>query len=622
MVNNLDRELAEILRGPMELKVAEASQNRNMQLRDYQQECLAKIGSAYAGGVTRQLIALPTGTGKTVIFSQVPSLFPGKRMLVIAHREELLEQAAEKIEWANPNLHIEIEQANRVASGHADVVVGSIQSLSGRYGKDRLERLNPDSFSTVIIDEAHHALAMTYLEFLARFGKAPDLSDISSKASGKALNRILSERCAGFTPDPAGPLLVGFTATPHRTDGVGLHYVFDEIPFSRTIKEMMTAPLPGPWLCPIKGYRFESGLSLKGVKTSHGDYQARSLSEVVNNEERNIAAVKAYMALASGRQAICFCVDVAHTKAMQEQFASYGVLAACIVGADDSEDRRKTVADFKAGRIEVLVNCMVLTEGFDHAATACIIMARPTKSQLLYTQMLGRGTRLAPPDKDNLMVIDLADTDAVGVASVNTLFGLPPGLETKKGVVETQEEFDLIIEEQQVDPGMVDGAQTIEEVRAMACEYNPLGIPRIPDYIRHTMTWAKTAFGYVLTVNKDVSVGIVLDLLEHAQVQIKRRDPLHRTPTRVEMYGSAYTTVSAAIEAVEHMVEDHYPDECGFLYKNAAWRIRGQNEPATDKQLQYLKSLKVMCPEGLTKSDAGELITKAVAERNFKKGKE
>lgn len=598
--------------------MARAIPTTNLQLRDYQQECLVKIQDAYQSGIVRQLVALPTGTGKTVIFSQIPHLFPEKRMLVIAHREELLEQAAEKISWANPNIGVEIEQASRTASRNADVVVGSIQSLTGRYGKARLEKLEPDSFGVIVIDEAHHALALTYLQLLARFGKAPDLSDLTDgQVSGNRLNRILHQRCAGFVPDTTS-LLVGFTATPHRTDGIGLHYVFDTIPFSRTIKEMMTAPHPGPWLCDIKGYMFESGLSLKNVKMRRGDYRAGDLSEAVNIEERNIAAVKAYVALASGRQAICFCVDVAHSRAMLEQFQNYGVSAACILGEDDTEERRQTVANYKAGKIDVLVNCMVLTEGFDHAATSCLIMARPTKSQLLYTQMLGRGTRICP-GKSHLLVIDLADTDAVGVASVNTLFGLPPKMETKmKGVVKTEEEFEEIIEDQQIDPGMMDGAQTIDEVRQLAKQYNPLGIPRLPSGLKHNLSWSKTAFGLVLTVNKETTIGVVVDLLEHAQVQIKRHVAGDPRPSRTEVYPEEYNSLEQAVEAVERMVYELWPQDVILLEKNAPWRIRAQGEPATQSQLDYLGWMRVEHPEGLTKADASLLISKAIADRNFK----
>jgi len=620
MTDKLQRELSEILRGPISLPPViqdPPMENSSLQLRDYQQECLQKIKESCDAGVSRQLIALPTGTGKTVIFSQIPQLFPGKKMLVLAHREELLEQAAEKIEWANPGIRVEVEKAERMASAYADVVVGSVQSLTGKYGKERLERLHPDSISTVVIDEAHHSLALTYLELLARFGKAPDLSDLEGKASSNKLNKVLNERCGSFVPNP-NTLLVGFTATPHRTDGIGLHYVFEEIPFSRTIKEMMSAPAPGPWLCDIRGYRFESGLSLKGVKTQMGDYKTGELSRAVNLDERNIAAVKAYIALASGRQAICFCVDVEHSRAMLEQFTNYGVAAACIVGEDSPEDRHKAVANFKSCRSEVLTNCNVLTEGFDHAPTSCIIMARPTKSQLLYTQMLGRGTRISAGKKD-LLVIDLADTDAVGVASVNTLFGLPPKMETKqKGVIETQDEFELIVEEQQLDPGMMDGAQTIDEVKQLAKQYNPLGIPSMPAYIKHRMPWSKTAFGFVLPVNQEMTVGIVMDLLDHAQVQIKKRDRQHRSSTRVEDGGN-FDTASKAIEHVENMVSDRFPDDAALLDVNAGWRQRAKHEPPSDKQWNMLKWLNVKHPQDISKADASALISNALAGRNFKK---
>jgi len=587
----------------------------NIQLRDYQCEAITRIREGRANGITRQLVALPTGTGKTVIFSMLPVVFGGERMLVIAHREELLEQAAEKIGWANPLLKIDIEMAHRTASGHADVVVGSIQSLSGPHGRERLERLSPDSFGLLVVDEVHHALARTYLELLARFGKAPDLSDLEGKASSAALHRALDARYQKFTPDPKS-LFVGFTATPHRTDGIGLQYIMDEIVFSRTIREMMSAPAPGPWLSPIRGYKFDTGVDLTKVKSRMGDYQTGELSSAVNNDDRNIAAVKAYVALASGRQSICFCVDVAHCLAMLDQFTDFGVSAACVLGDTDSEERQQTIAAFKAGRIEVLVNCMVLTEGFDHDKTSCIIMARPTKSQLLYTQMLGRGTRLADGKKD-LMVIDLVDFDTskVGVANVNTLFGLPPKMATKDGLREAQDEFELIVDELGIDPGMLDGAQSLAEVRQMAREYNPLGIPMMPSYLRHRLAWARTSYGCALMVNKDVTIGIVVDMLDHAQIQIRRREPGTIAPPRTEIH-KTHDTLEQAVWAAEQMVYEDYPTDAYLIDKNAGWRKRGDS--ASEAQKGFMDKLCVEYEPGISKADAATKITHKLA--NSKRG--
>ena len=218
-----------------------------IQLRDYQQECLDEILAGAARGVKRMLVALPTGTGKTVIFSQLPRVLPGK-MLVIAHREELLDQAAEKIEWGNPKLTVDIEQANRHASPLAQVVVASIQTLA--VSPNRLDALGPDTFRSVVVDEAHHVVAHSYLRVLASLGLAPDVTGLTrGELSRQNVSHQVRRLFQDFRPSPDAPLLLGFTATPNRTDGRGLEFVLDEIVYSKTILEMMEAG----WLCPIRG---------------------------------------------------------------------------------------------------------------------------------------------------------------------------------------------------------------------------------------------------------------------------------------------------------------------------------------------------------------------------------
>ena len=187
-----------------------------LQLRDYQQECLSSLGAAARRGVKRMLVALPTGTGKTVVFSQIPSMIKGgRRMLVVAHREELLDQAAAEISRANPALTVDMEQAKLHASPWANVVVASIQTLA--VSPQRLEGLVPESIAVLVVDEAHHAPATSYVKLFARLGLAPDI-DALSESTKTARSRLLQE----FKPGPAAPTLIGFTATPHRTDTIGL----------------------------------------------------------------------------------------------------------------------------------------------------------------------------------------------------------------------------------------------------------------------------------------------------------------------------------------------------------------------------------------------------------------
>lgn len=211
-----------------------------LELRDYQQEALEKLlayrrlvdeGHPYGG--QRALVAMATGTGKTVIFAQFPR-FAAKKVLVIAHREELLAQAAEKIQDANPTAAVDIEQAERHASPNAKVVVASIQTLA--VSRTRMAALDPSLYSSVIVDEAHHVVALSYLKLLAHFGLVPRVDDLDQDVIGrKQVNAEVAGRFEAFRPSASTPYLVGFTATPSRTDGRGLEWVFDDIVFSRTI---------------------------------------------------------------------------------------------------------------------------------------------------------------------------------------------------------------------------------------------------------------------------------------------------------------------------------------------------------------------------------------------------
>ena len=486
------------------------STESQIQLRDYQQECLDAIQSHVDRGVKRMLVALPTSTGKTVIFSQLPQVLPGK-MLVIAHRQELLDQAAEKIEWANPELRVDIEQAHRHASLNAQVVVASIQTLA--ISRHRLDALGPDTFRTIVIDEYHHVVAHSYLKVLAALGLAPDVTELTS---GELSRRNVSKNVRGmfqdFRPSDDAPLLVGYTATPNRTDGRGLEFVLDEIVYSKTILEMMEAG----WLCPIRGVRLDTGISIADVKVSRGDYQEGPLSEAVNVKARNDTAVKGYQALADGRQSLVFCVDVAHTQDMARAFQAEGITAGYVVGNSSSDERHHVIEAYRRRDLQVLCNCMVLTEGFDAPETDCIIMARPTKSSLLYTQMLGRGTRLAEGKRD-LVILDMVDIAGAGVNTVNTLFGLPPRLDLSRvGVLDAGDELSHVLG--QVPLEQLTEATTIEDVRRLAREFNPLLAAQLPDYLSTTMAWVKVGSGYALSLSKG-SIGGVVDLLGGATVK-------------------------------------------------------------------------------------------------------
>ena len=274
---------------------------KSLKLRDYQRNCLAAIIGRYRAGIRRQLVCLPTGTGKTVIFAEFPGYFKMKKqMLVLAHRAELLDQARVKIANANPDLRVEIDQAGRTADPGSHVVVASVPTL-GRKGSGRLHRLDPDRFFLIVVDEAHHATATTYKRILENFGV--------------------------FSPETR-KLLVGFTATPKRGDGVGLDAVFQEIVYSSSLPEMIRSG----YLSPVAGYRVETDVDLSRVKTRMGDFVVTQLSEAVNVRRRNEIIVEVFRTHLKDKQTLCFCVDVAHARSLAEAFNSEGVRAAAVSG--------------------------------------------------------------------------------------------------------------------------------------------------------------------------------------------------------------------------------------------------------------------------------------------------
>src|SRR5438034_11426604 len=378
-------------------------QENRFLLRPYQSEALAAVRSAYKAGKRRGIVSLPTGTGKTVVFAHFPKVLQmKKRLLVLAHREELLLQARDKFQSIDPELKAEIEQAGFRAAADAKVVIASVPTLARNAA--RLARLHPDEFSIVVVDEAHHAVAPSYRRIFDHFGLF----------------------------EPRGPrYLIGFTATPRRGDKQGLGEVFEEVCYARDMREMIR----DRYLCSITGWRVDTDLSLDNVKVRgrHGDFVESQLAHGVNTPSRNNLLRKASRDLASRRRTIGCRVDVNHAKALHHAFPEPGIAAATVWGELSRDDRRNVLARFSAGEVDVVTNCNLLTEGFDEPRVDCVIMARPTRSKLLYAQMVGRGTRLHP-DKRDLMVIDVGDNSRTHqLPGLHSLFNLPINMNLSGG---------------------------------------------------------------------------------------------------------------------------------------------------------------------------------------------
>ncbi len=537
-------------------------------LRDYQLKCLMAILDRYRAGVRRQLVCLPTATGKTVIFSQFPSFFRMKRrMLVLAHRAELLNQARDKLLAANPALQVEIEQAGRTASEAGNVVVASVPTL-GRRASRRLSGLDPDQFSIVVIDEAHHATAETYGRIIEHLGlRRPDTNK----------------------------LLVGFTATPKRSDGVGLNVIFDEISFSRTIPEMMNAG----YLAPVAGYRVETDVDLSQVKTSMGDFVVSQLSRAVNIDGRNALVVKAFRELVPDRRTLVFCVDVAHAHGLAAAFTHFGITAAAVTGDTPARQRAEVLASFSSGRFQVLTNCMVLTEGYDQPAVDGIVLARPTKSALLYTQMIGRGTR-PHPGKTDVTVVDIVDNSIKHrLVTLPSLFGLAEKFNLKGRTTAEVERAIRWVERNR--PWVrADLAVDLDDLR-LRCRRVDLMELHLPHELRGA-DFAWVAIGrntYRLGLGRGEYLTCSATLLDRWEVVVRSPDP--------EADGNivaAESRLENAISRAEDFIRQTRRHALRLVDLGASWRW----QPATEKQIERIRHAHLIPAPGISRGQASHLI--------------
>jgi hypothetical protein len=486
-------------------------------------------------------------------------------MLVLAHREELLNQAFDKIRRANPQLKVEIDQAARNANPDCDVIVASVPTL-GRKNSKRIQRLDPERFYLIVVDEAHHATAETYRRVFEYFGI--------------------------FETDTQ-KLLVGFTATPKRGDHVGLNTVFQEIVFSRSLPEMVKAG----FLSPVAGYRVETDVDLTKVKTRMGDFITSHRSRAVNSQYRNDLIVQIFKDHLKDKQTLCFCVDVAHAHSVAEAFRATGIRSAAVSGDMDRPSRSQVLDDFSAGRIQVLANCMILTEGYDEPSITGILLARPTKSSLLYTQMIGRGTRLHP-GKENVTVVDIVDvTREHSLTTLPSLFGLMPAFDLEGRTIEEAEKAIRWVESNR--PWVaIDRAASMSDLRYRCTQIDLLGLSVPPELVGHTR-FAWTSMGrkrYRLGLSKGDAIIVAPTILGKWEMILRRqgRDaPIEN-----------YPDLPAALMKAESLVKERFHDQLRLVDRSSGWR----NMPASEKQLKVLRDRKIDVPEGLTKGQASHLI--------------
>ncbi|MCJ1466471.1 hypothetical protein MMC07_005090 [Pseudocyphellaria aurata] len=373
----------------------------SIRLRGYQDECIRSVLSHLEKGHKRLGISLATGSGKTVIFTQLIDRVQSpqrdaSRTLILVHRRELVEQAARHCSDAYPSKSIDIEMGSLHATGTADITVASVRSITSG---DRLMKFEPKRFKLILVDEAHHIVASGYMDTLRHFGILDPPNLINA------------------------PALVGLSATLSRFDGLRLSNVIDHIVYHKDYIEMIGEK----WLSDVIFTTVKSKADFSKIKkVTNGDFQIEGLSKAVNTHENNKITVGAWQDRAGERKStIVFCVDLRHVYDLAAMFRNHGVDARVITGTTPKQIRSEVLDAFKAQQFQVLLNCGIFTEGTDIPNIDCVLLARPTKSRNLLVQMIGRGMRLYP-GKTNCHVIDMVASLETGVVTTPTLFGLDP----------------------------------------------------------------------------------------------------------------------------------------------------------------------------------------------------
>ncbi len=350
-----------------------------MALRDYQAEAADRLMEDWREHAS-SLIVLPTGCGKTVLFAEVIRRMQPRRAMVLAHREELIFQARDKIHRFT-GLEAEVEMGDYRATGLLgmlpSVVVSTVQTqTAGGDGQGRMSKFLPDDFGLLVIDEAHHAVSATYRRCIDWYRQNPDLK------------------------------ILGVTATPDRADEEALGQVFESVAYDYEILDAIN----DGWLVPVDQQVVEVGsLDFSSCRTTAGDLNGADLAAVMEAEQNLHGIASPTLDIAGDRRALVFAASVEQAERLAEIFnRSRPGSAAFVCGKTPKDERRKLLGDFKAGAVQFVVNVGVLTEGFDDAGVELVVMARPTKSRALYAQMAGRAIRPADSIANSLGSLDVS----------------------------------------------------------------------------------------------------------------------------------------------------------------------------------------------------------------------
>lgn len=486
-----------------------------MELRPYQETARQKVQEEWEEGKKRTLLVLPTGTGKTIVFSKIieDRVKKGERVLVIAHRGELLEQASDKL-YKSTGLKTATEKAEQTSLGSFyRVVVGSVQTLQR---EKRLNQFPPEYFDTIVIDEAHHAISDGYQRVLQHFENAN---------------------------------VLGVTATPDRGDMRNLGSYFDSLAYEYSLPEAIKSG----YLSPIKALTIPLKLDLSNVKQQAGDFSTKDLGTALDPYLEQIAEEMKKQCF--NRKTVVFLPLVKTSQKFRDILNKHGFKAAEVNG--ESGDREQVLRDYEEGKYNVLCNSMLLTEGWDCPSVDCVIVLRPTKVRALYSQMVGRGTRLAPGKKELLLLDFLWHTERHELCHPANLIATDEAVAKKmtENIEELGAPIDLEVAEQQAKE---DVALEREESLAKQLAEMKKRKRKLVDPLQFEMSIQATeltdyvpSFGWQMSppTNKQIKAlekwGIFPDEIENAGKAemlinrlVKRRDAGLSTPKQIRFLES------------------------------------------------------------------------------------
>jgi superfamily II DNA or RNA helicase len=460
-------------------------------LYDFQEEAIRAVLNAWQNLKKRSvMISAPTGAGKTIIFSSLIRAVvenTSNRALILVHRDSLLQQAIEKLHTIWPLGQVGVVKA-KTLEYNQQITVASIETLKGRV-KEFIEAcLTHGPITHVIMDEAHHSYAPVW--------------------------RVVFE---ALKENPV-TVFLGVTATPIRTNKKELLTdIFEEVVYSISLFQL----IEDGKLVPITGYTVPTSLSLdkSNVRTTQGDYNVRDLAIAAANSDFNRIVVSAWKEKASERRSICFAIHIAHIETLVEALNAVGAKAVGIHGKLPLEQQRQILRDFKDGKYNVLVNCMLLTEGFDEPCIDCVLMARPTQSKTLYIQMVGRGLRLFQPDKKDCLLLDFTSNTEnnamITMMDLLSFYGMSKAAELYKNEQQERRHKDPSVKEILGDHAIpfILGPDTLAVMEATeaggiemktSIAYSEIDVFKTSDY-----AWTDLAGESFVIVRQDVSIALM-----------------------------------------------------------------------------------------------------------------